>query len=107
MSMNLGVITFKITNGSERYTPLGENKPVNISEGEYACVDDEKILCRMDIKQCNETKITKRTRELMIYVQGNKNTEYAYLQRTLQRVCDLIQEICGGTYEIVQETPAI
>ena len=98
-----GDIIFKITDGSEKYTPLGENKPVKVSAGEYACMDEEKILCRMDIKQCDETKITKETKEFIIYVQGNKITELSYLQKALQRVCDLTKEICGGDYLILME----
>tara|TARA_Y100000310_G_scaffold345855_1_gene471480 strand:+ start:11124 stop:11750 length:627 start_codon:yes stop_codon:yes gene_type:complete len=95
-----GDIIFRITNGSEKYTPLGEDKPVKVSAGEYACMDDEKILCRMDIRQCDETKITKETKKFMIYVQGNKYTEIDYLKKTLERACELIKEICGGNYEI-------
>ena len=98
-----GDIIFKMTDGSETYTPLGENKPVEVSAGEYACMDEEKILCRMDIKQCDETKITKETKEFIIYVQGNKITESDYLQKTLRRVCDLIKEICGGDCSILMD----
>ena len=96
-----GDAIFKITDGSEKYTPLFENKPTEVSPGEYACMDEDKILCRMDIKQCDETKITKETKEFMVYVQGNKYVEFDYLQKTLQKVCDLIKEFCGGTYEII------
>ncbi len=100
-----GDVIFKITDGTEKYTPLFENEPIKVSAGEYACMDEEKILCRMDIKQCNETKITKGTKEFMVYVQGNKYVEFDYLQKALQKACDLIKEICGGTYKIISETP--
>ncbi len=101
-----GDVIFKVTDGSEKYTPLFENTRIKVSAGEYACMDEEKILCRMDIKQCDETKITKETEEFMVYVQGNEYVEFDYLQKALQKVCDLIKEISGGTYEIIQETPA-
>lgn len=101
-----GEITFKVTDGSEKYTPLLENKPFTVSVGEYACMDKEKILCRMDIKQCDETKITKDTKEFIVYVQGNKFTKFEYLQKILLEVCELIKDICGGTYEVVLETSA-
>lgn len=96
-----GNIIFRATNGHEKYTPLGETHTVKVSKGEYACMDDEKILCRMDIKQCNETKITKNTKEFIIYVQGNRNVSSEYLQSTLERACHLIKEVCGGEYEII------
>ncbi|MEK6983093.1 MAG: phenylalanine--tRNA ligase beta subunit-related protein [Nanoarchaeota archaeon] len=98
-----GNIRFVITNGYERYTPLDESKPIKVPAGEYACIDDDKILCRMDIKQCNETKITKETKEFIVYVQGNRYVTLEYLEEALQKVCSLIIEICGGTYEIIKE----
>ena len=66
-------------------------------------MDEEKILCRMDIKQCDETKITKETKEFMIYVQGNKSVDFDYLQKALHKTCKLIKEICGGDYLILME----
>ncbi len=98
-----GDIIFRVTDGSEKYTPLGEKDTVKVSVGEYACMDEEKILCRMDLKQCDETKITKHTKEFMVYVQGNKYTEIDYLQKALQKVCELIKETCNGEYEIVSQ----
>lgn len=96
-----GDIIFKVTDGSELYTPLGEEQPVPVHAGEYACMDAEKVLCRLDVKQCRETRITKETRQFMLYVQGNKATNRPYLEAGLQQVCQLIQEICGGEYQIL------
>ncbi len=96
-----GDVIFKITDGSEKYTPLGERNQIKVSGGEYACTDNEKILCRMDVKQCEETKITKDTKKFIVYIQGNKCAEHNYLHKVLERVCALIKEICGGTYKII------
>ncbi len=99
-----GDLRFLITDGSERYTPLGESEPIKVGAGEYACMDEQKILCRLDLKQCNETKITKETTEFIVYVQGNRNTEFDYIMAGLTQVCELLVEICGGSYEIVPDT---
>lgn len=96
------VVRFVVTDGSEKYTPLGEAEPIPVSPGEYAAMDTEKILCRMDVKQCAETRITKETNAFIVYVQGNRETTYAYLQKALSDVCELIKEICGGTFEIIE-----
>ena len=95
-------VRFVVTDGSERYTPLGETAPIPVSPGEYAAMDTEKILCRMDVKQCAETRITKETPGFIVYVQGNRETEYSYLQKALTDVCELIKETCGGTYKIIE-----
>ncbi len=96
-----GNVAFKITDGSERYTPLGASEPLPVTSGEYACLDDEKILCRMDIKQCQETRITKDTAHFIIYVQGNRQTDFDYVLQGLNQVCQLLHEICGGTSETI------
>src|SRR3989338_1362442 len=44
-----GSISFRVTGGSEKFIPLGEKQPIKINKGEYAFMDDEEILCRMDI----------------------------------------------------------
>jgi DNA/RNA-binding domain of Phe-tRNA-synthetase-like protein len=98
-----GNVIFRVTDGSERYTPLGETEPLKILPGEYACMDEEKILCRMDVKQCAETRITKQTGEFIVYVQGNRYTGYSYLLEGLQEVCGLIRDICGGSFEVIPE----
>lgn len=100
-----GDVAFRITRGGERYRPLGEPGPVPVQAGQYACMDDEKIICLMDVKQCEETRITKQTSELVIYVQGNGRTTPHDVQGGLQRLGALVTEICGGTYELVGEAP--
>jgi DNA/RNA-binding domain of Phe-tRNA-synthetase-like protein len=97
----VGDVAFRITGGGERYKPLGEPMPAPVKAGQYACVDDEKIICLMDVKQCEETRITKQTSEFVIYVQGNRRTTPHDVQDGLQRLGALVTEICGGTYEIV------
>jgi DNA/RNA-binding domain of Phe-tRNA-synthetase-like protein len=98
-----GNIRFVTTRGGERYTPLGSAVLESVSPGEYACMDDEKILCRLDLKQCHETKITKTTKQFMVYVQGNHYAPLPMLQAALQSVCNNITEFCGGTFEIVEQ----
>jgi DNA/RNA-binding domain of Phe-tRNA-synthetase-like protein len=99
-------VRFVVTDGSERYTPLGETETIRVSPGEYAGRDAEKILCRTDVKQCAETRITKETAAFIVYVQGNRETEYAYLQKALTDICELVKETCGGTYEIIEREVA-
>lgn len=92
-----GSLVFKITDGSELYIPLGVNKLEKVNSGEYACMDEEKIICRMDVKQCEQTKITKETKGFIVYIQGNKNTDFDYLVKALDKICEYITSFCGAT----------
>jgi DNA/RNA-binding domain of Phe-tRNA-synthetase-like protein len=100
-----GDVAFRITGGGERYWPLGEPKLTPVRAGQYACMDDEKIVCLMDVKQCEETRITKQTSEFVIYVQGNSRMTPHDVQDALERLGALVTEICGGTCEMVGQAP--
>ena len=92
-----GNLAIKVTDGSELYVPLGAAAPEKVKNGGYACVDAEKIVCRMDVKQCEQTKVTKETTEFIVYIQGNKNTTMEYLAAALDKVCKYICEFCNCT----------
>lgn len=93
-----GNIRFKITDGSENYTPLGGTGPLGLQKGEYACTDSggKRVICRLDIKQCEGTKITPATRNVFLYVQGNKKTPDTVLEKALKEICRNITRFCGG-----------
>ncbi|MBI2549951.1 hypothetical protein HYV83_02105 [Candidatus Woesearchaeota archaeon] len=91
-----GNLVLGITGGSELYVPLGGEKPEKVNRGEYACIDAEKIVCRMDVRQCEQTKITKETKSFIIYIQGNKNTSMDYLYDALAKICSYIESFCGA-----------
>tara|TARA_Y100000310_G_scaffold231700_1_gene234347 strand:+ start:39861 stop:42719 length:2859 start_codon:yes stop_codon:yes gene_type:complete len=102
-----GDIRFDLTEGSEIFIPLGENKPIKIKEGEYAFRDDEEILCRLDVKQCDKTKITKDTKDFVVYVQGNKYVKDKAVKVALERICKLIKKTSGGEYKILTENKLV
>lgn len=98
-----GEVKFIVTTGNEKYTPLGSENNVTVNPGEYAAVDDEKIICLLDQKQCQETKITKDTKEFIVYVQGNKTTSQKYVNNVLGEVIETIKRFCVGDSIIIQE----
>lgn len=97
-----GNIRFETTDGTEKYRPLFKHDLEKVNPGEYACMDDEKIICRMDIKQCDETKVGEGTTWFMVYVQGNSETDEAYVLQALQNVCGNIKNYCNGEYVILE-----
>jgi DNA/RNA-binding domain of Phe-tRNA-synthetase-like protein len=95
-----GDVQLKTTDGTEKYTPLFKNEPEKVAPGEYAAMDEAKILCRLDLKQCDETKCGEATKEFLVYVQGNAETSDEYVLSGLQKVCDNIRNFCDGEYLI-------
>jgi len=97
-----GDLRIRSTQGGERYTPLGEAGPVPVAAGEYACMDEEKILCRLDVRQCAETRITKETERMVVYAQGSAATPRPMLESGMRRIAELLVEICGGRYQVIE-----
>ena len=100
-----GDLRIGTTRGGERYTPLGEIAPVPVAKGEYAAMDDEKILCRLDVRQCAETRITKETVRMVVYAQGSAAVSYPALEAGVRWIADLVVEICGGSCEVIAPVP--
>ncbi len=98
-----GDLKLDITDGSEKYTPLLSHNREQVNPGEYAVMDEEKIICRLDVKQCDETKCTQDTRNFLVYVQGNQETSEDYVQQGLDKVCDYMHKYCYAEYAIHDE----
>ncbi|APC09233.1 B3/B4 domain-containing protein [Neomoorella thermoacetica] len=91
-----GKIAFNLTTGKERFHPLGATGPVPVSPGEYAYMDAREILCRLEVKQCEKTKITPETTNAFFIIQGNAATPMDYLYRAADELMGLIATYCQG-----------
>ena len=92
-----GNVHLCLTDGSETFWPMGSEKQKVVSPDEYAYVDGEgNVLCRLEVRQCDKTKITLDTTAGFFIVQGNARTEEDYLRATANELLALIQQFCGG-----------
>jgi DNA/RNA-binding domain of Phe-tRNA-synthetase-like protein len=92
-----GDITLLVTDGSERFVPLGKNQPEPVGAGEYAYVDGSgEVLCRLEHRQCEKTKVIAETTAAFYIIQGNAATSHAFLDAALRRLVSLTQRFCGG-----------
>jgi len=97
-----GSMKFKIMNGTESYIPLFKKEREIINSGEFGVVDDEKVLCRLDIKQCDETKVTEDTKNIILYIEGNETVSESDLKKITEETCELIVKFCGGEWRIIE-----
>jgi len=97
-----GNIHLRLTTGEEHFWPLGSEVPKPVGRGEYAYVDDENnILCRLEVRQADRTKIRLDTTNCICIVQGNPATESEYLRTTTEELITLMQRFCGGQARIL------
>jgi DNA/RNA-binding domain of Phe-tRNA-synthetase-like protein len=92
-----GDIRLRLADGSERFVPLGSAAPQPVRKGQYCYVDDANdVLCWLDVRQCDKSKVSLDTREAFVMVQGNRATDAQYLQAAGDRLGELINRFCGG-----------
>jgi len=97
-----GNIHLRLTTGKERFWPLGADALKPVEADEYAYIDDQNnILCRLEVRQGEQTKITLDTTDCVCIVQGNPATDAAYIKATTEELVALLKRFCGGQERIL------
>jgi len=92
-----GGIHLRLTTGGEGFWPLGAVEPKPVEAGEYAYIDDgNDIICRLEVRQVEKTKVTLDTDECFYIVQGNALADDSHLKATTQELIALTKKFCGG-----------
>lgn len=100
-----GDFTLRFTDGTERFVPIGQTGPVPVAPHEYSyCDDANEVLCRLEIRQVEKTKVDEDATNVCYIVQGNEATTDSLLLETAQRIVDLTVNYCGGRGEVIVPT---
>jgi len=69
---------------------------------EYGYVDpDHRIICRMEVLQCNFTKVVSDTHDVIFFIQGNREIASADLLAGVWLLVELFERFVGGSAELV------
>lgn len=97
-----GSINLRFTNGTEKFWPIGGTGYKTVASGEYAYVDDENdIICRLEVRQVEKTKVTLDTKGCFYIVQGNANTDSNYIKNVTEELISLTKHFCGGQEQML------
>ena len=97
-----GNVTLRFTDGSERFVPIGQEEPVPVNKHEYSyCDDAHEVLCRLEIRQVEKTKVDENSHNVFYIVQGNEATPDELLMSTAQKIVDETVKYCGGKGRII------
>jgi len=81
----------------ELFRPLGEKADRRLASGELIYADTEKVVTRdLNYRDCNATKITEKTKDILLVVDGTKETTNAELKKALNLVIKSIMTYSGG-----------
>lgn len=94
-------VTLRIASATDVFVPLGETKE-HSHPGEYAYVDPQnRIICRLDVLQCEYSKVTEQSSDIVFFLQGNRVLPATTLLKGAWLLAELIEKFCGGRAELV------
>src|SRR5207253_1115275 len=97
-------VALRLFTGREAFTPLGREGAEKISAGEFGYVDAaERVLCRLDVRQAEFSKVTADTANVLLIVEGTNSHAPEMIRRAFDDVIDLVTHHCGGKAEIVAQ----
>jgi DNA/RNA-binding domain of Phe-tRNA-synthetase-like protein len=95
-----GDVTLRITTGGESFRPLGSTSSKKVPPGEYAYIDSSNdVLCRLETRQCEKTKVQLDTEDCLFIVQGSSATSHENLKKAVDLLAGLVLAYCGGSIE--------
>jgi len=101
-----GDVELRLTLGNETFRPLGASEAVSVPPAEYAYVDGAgDILCRLEVRQVEKTKILPHSRDAFFIVPGHDAVGMTAIEaaaRDLQHAC---LDLFGGRLEGLDSTP--
>ena len=88
-----GNIALKFSMGGEVFQPIGATELELISPGEYGYFDDKtnELLCRLEARQSNTSKLTETSTKILMIIQGNRQTSKEYLLCAKKELLDNIK----------------
>jgi DNA/RNA-binding domain of Phe-tRNA-synthetase-like protein len=82
-----GSVSLRVTSGSERFKPIGATESKIVEAGAFAYVDDSgEVLCWLDVRQGDPTKVTASTRRALIIVEGISPIDRQELEAITSRI---------------------
>jgi DNA/RNA-binding domain of Phe-tRNA-synthetase-like protein len=95
-------IALRLLTGRETFTPLGSDTVAAVTPGEYGYVDAaNRVLCRLDLLQAEFSKVTERTTNALLIIEGTIAHPPDLLRQACADVIELVTRHCGGTAEVV------
>jgi DNA/RNA-binding domain of Phe-tRNA-synthetase-like protein len=95
-------VSLRLLTGRESFTPLGEAAPAAVAPGEYGYVDAaDRLLCRLDVRQADFSKVTEGTRNALLIVEGTAEYATEEMRRAFTEVIEQVTRYCGGAAEVV------
>jgi len=95
-------VELRKTTGLEKFHPLGAKQPASVPPGEYAYIDgDGDIICRLEVRQVEKTKISEDTSSAFVIIQGNPATGAQIVAGALDMFTELARDYLNADVELL------
>jgi DNA/RNA-binding domain of Phe-tRNA-synthetase-like protein len=95
-------VHLNVASHDETFTPLGSYGSEEVSRGEFAYFDArQRVICRLDLVQAEFSKITARTSNALLIIEGTGVHDQQIFETASRRLLELATAHCGGSGEIV------
>jgi DNA/RNA-binding domain of Phe-tRNA-synthetase-like protein len=95
-------VRLTLARGGERYVPLGRRESETLGRGEFAYLDaEDRVICRLDVRQADFSKVTERTRRVLMIIEGTAAHDPRALETAFDEAARLMAAHCGGSTETV------
>ena len=92
-----GNVTLRFHNGNETFIPVGDGTVHKVKLNEYSYIDDNNdILCRLEVRQVEKTKVTEDSKNVFYIVEGNMETPDEYLDEVCKEIISITTNDLGG-----------
>lgn len=99
-----GGLAMKVADGNEHFVPVAGKEPEKILPGEWVITDEEdRVVTKILTKQSEAVAVTTQTTEAALCIQGSPAISREALHKITVETCELIQQICGGEWRIVNK----
>jgi DNA/RNA-binding domain of Phe-tRNA-synthetase-like protein len=86
----------------ETFTGIGMAKPLTLTDKMLVLADERQILCIYPYRDCDHTKITLQTRNVMIVGYGTPATTKQQLREAVETTLSLIKQVSSGEIEMTK-----
>jgi DNA/RNA-binding domain of Phe-tRNA-synthetase-like protein len=95
-------VSLRLLDGTETFTPLGQESPVAVRSGEFGYVDAaNRVLCWLDVLQADFSKVTPATASALLIIEGTQAHAPEHLRKTFEAAIAIITRNCGGAAEVI------
>jgi DNA/RNA-binding domain of Phe-tRNA-synthetase-like protein len=86
----------------EPFIGIGMDKPVALKGNMLVLADTKRVLCIYPHRDANQTKITEKTRKVLLVAYGAPGITAQQLEEAVKTALDYIKRVCGGKIQTVK-----